>query len=229
MTDKQKAQREKLFIEHKDLISVSQNHSSRIPICFLIDCYDSGNLNLSDIREQLDRLSEYITRRPDLNSSVESLAIGYSNKPKILWEFQDFPWKDSVDLKKQTVESVDIYSAMRLACDKIRRQKWIYKNQGISFCTPSVFLFSTGNHEADTDPLKTLCRDYLRRGVLAIYPITRSKDCLFEEISSNRRVYSLETGSIPEIFAQIKNGMDRMSSSSGSYFRRLMDAAEDWM
>lgn len=229
MTDKQKAQREKLFIEQKDLISASQNHSCRIPICFLIDCYDSGNLNLSDIREQLDRLSAYIERRPELSSSVESMAIGYSDRPEILWEFREYPWKDSLTLKKQFVESVDIYSAMRLACRQIRRQKWIYEKQGISSCTPSVFLFSTGNHEVDTDPLKNLCRDYLRTGKLAIYSITRSEEKLFKEISANELIYSLETWSIPEIFDQIKNGMDRMSSSSGAYFRRLMDAAEDWM
>ena len=213
MTDNQKAQREKLFIEQKDLISAPQKHNCRIPICFLIDCYDSGNLNLSDVRKQLNRLSAYIERRSELSSSVESMAIGYSDRPEILWEFREFPWKDSLSLKKQSVERVDIYSAMRLACRHIRRQKWTYDKHGIISCTPSVFLFSTGTHEADTGPLKTLCRDYLREGKLAVYSITRSEENLFKEISANGLVYSLETWSVPEIFERIKNDMDRLISS----------------
>lgn len=220
--------RKELCIGMQDLNLSGNNRSERIPVCFLIDCSNSNNLILSDIARELGYLTDHIQQSLELRSSVEILVISYAEKPELLRDFLPIQKEEHFKLTKQNAENVSIYLAMQEACKQVRRQKQIYRARGINYFEPTVFLFSSGRHEEDTAPLEALCQNNTRPGHLSIASVTRSKDALFERISSKGQVYSLFDCPIKEMFRKIRNSMELVSQSSGAAYQTLMDAAEEW-
>lgn len=219
--------RKALSVGRQDLNLSGNNRSERIPVCFLIDCSDSNDLILREIAHELGYLTDHIQRDLGLRSSVEIMVITYADKPQVLREFLPIQGEYHCVLKKKNVEEVSICLAMQEACNRVRRQKQIYRTRGVNYFQPTVFLFSSGRHEADTAPLEAICKNNTRPGYMSLVSVTRSRDELFERISSRGRVFSLHDVPIKELFRKIENSMEIISQSSGAAYETLMDAARE--
>ena len=220
--------RRELVLNANDINRAGRNKCNRIPVCFLIDCSGGGSFVLTKLNKEMHRLMDYICRNPELRAGVEIMVMSYGQKVECLRSFALIQAESSLELQVHPTQEIELLPAIKEAWYQIRRQKQIYQCKGINYSQPTIFLFATGKHEADTADLEEFCRIRNMAGKVSIVPITYSEDPLFARISTKGRAYRLQDCPVENLFDRIQNSLQRMSDSSGQAYATLLDASRDW-
>ena len=194
-----------------------------IPCIILVDC--SGGMSgqpLTQVNLGFKQISSYLQNDPLLQGRIEICVISFGDKVKT-----ELGFRSGKDYQVPTLTAgglCSFNSAVNYALDTIDQRKQLYREWGISWYRPWIFVLSKRYPTDDylSDATHSRIDDYVKKKKVHFASLSVSKDItpILESYFPHGSVLELEDGNISDIFPCLMASLDaqqRVHITDGVY------------